>query len=100
MADQPTQKCPICNSDTFQMQRYPNYVCMACVDTYGTRTHDNKKIVFSNVNAFGGFQSKIEGENEHGEVHVCYINEIKCYAYEARFGGIVIQPSRENNDMP
>lgn len=100
MAAQPTQKCPICNSDTFQMQRYPNYVCNGCITRYGTRTHDNKKIEFGNVNVFGGFQSKIEGENEYGDVHVCYINEIKCYANEARFGGIVIQPSPDNNNMP
>ena len=43
---------------------------------------------------------KIEDENECGEVHECYVNGIKCHADEARFGGIVIQPSPENNNMP
>ena len=28
-----------------------------------------------------------------GEDHECYINNIKCYADEARFGGIVVQLS-------
>lgn len=93
MNDQPTQKCPICDSDTFQMLRYPHYVCDICISTYDTLTVDNKKIEFSNISPFGGFQSKIEGENEYGSEHYCYINGIKCYADEARFGGIVIQTS-------
>ena len=100
MADQPTQKCPICDSDVFEMQRYPNYVCMACIDTYGTITADNKKIEFSHTAPFGGFQSKIEGENSYGEVHECYVNGIKCSVHEARFGGIVIEPALENNNRP
>ena len=28
--------------------------------------------------------------NVKGNIHECYVNNIKCYADEARFGGIVV----------
>ena len=91
MNQEHTQICPICGEDTPEMGRYPNYVCDTCINTHETLTADNKRIQFSNINPFGGFQSKIEGDENYGNQHECFINGIKCHADEARFGGIVIQ---------
>lgn len=39
----------------------------------------------------GGFiAGYADNGEEHGQ-HICYIDGIKCWADEARFGGIVIQ---------
>lgn len=89
-----SQTCPLCAASVDLCQRYPNYVCDGCIDTHGVVTEDNKKITFANIDYTGGFKSKIEGDIEFGNVHACYINSHKCYADEARFGGIVISASR------
>ena len=88
--DNKVQICPICKNSVFIMDRYPNYICANCVEKYGTYTQDGKKIIFSNRTLFGGFKSIVDGHDT--EIHTCYVNNIKCYADEARFGGIVIQP--------
>ena len=89
------QQCPICRKDVFPMQRYPNYVCSTCIDNHGTRTWDGRTIKFYNQDHTGGFISQIEGLNTHIPVHQCYINGVECWADEARFGGIVIQPTHQ-----
>ena len=85
-----TQQCPLCKEKVYTMNRYPNYICNTCIDTHGPKTMDGKKIEFGNIDVWGGFKSEIEGEIS--TQHICYINKVKCYADEARFGGIVIQP--------
>ena len=87
------QQCPICENNVHPMQRYPNYICSKCIERYDTLTFDGKPITFSNIDWWGGFQSHIEGDKTPTEIHKCYINGIECWADEARFGGIVIQPN-------
>lgn len=82
-----TKKCPICDNDMYFFERYPNMICNQCFDN--TVTKDGFKIEFYNENITGGFYSLMN--NEKGNIHECYINNKKCYADEARFGGIVIQ---------
>ena len=48
----------------------------------------NEEIDFYNEEITGGFYSVVN--NVKGKIHECYVNNIKCYADEARFGGIVI----------
>ena len=93
-----SQKCPICNSEGHYVPRYRNYVCGNCIDTYGTYTKAGQKISFGNIDYWGGFKSKIEGEDNYGSVHECYINNLQCYADEAKFGGIVILLSRHEEE--
>ena len=88
------QQCPICKSKVNSFPRYPNYVCNDCIDKYDTLTWNGYPIKFSNEGFFGGFVSQVMGESTTGNVHKCYINGIECWADEARFGGIVIQPTR------
>lgn len=85
------QNCPICNNNFITLSRYPNTICYNCIKRYKVLTKDGKEIQFYNKSAFGGFMSKIEGEEEYGEEHLCFVNNIPCIADEARFGGIIIQ---------
>ena len=78
--------CPICNNLRFTTSRYPKKICSNCEEL--TVTENNEKIRFFNIDNTGGFLSIVN--NHHGNIHECYINNIKCYADEARFGGIVI----------
>ena len=82
-----TKKCPICDNDMYFLERYPNMICNQCFDN--TVTKDGLEIKFYNENITGGFYSLVN--NKKGNIHECYINNKKCYADEARFGGIVIQ---------
>ena len=94
MTNSASSECPICKSPTMLNPRYKDYVCGTCVGS-GTYTKDNRRIDFYNIDPSGGFKSVIEGENEHGSEHECYIyqqgDKYHCYAEEARFGGIVVR---------
>lgn len=83
--------CPICNDGKKISARYPNAVCRKCYNK--TLTIDNKKIIFYNKDMFGGFISEVDGIT--GNNNICYIDGKKCYATEAKFGGIVVQASIE-----
>lgn len=79
--------CPICNQLRYTTQRYPNKICNNCSKLCVTK--EGKLIQFFNIDNSGGFVSIVDNK-ERGEIHECYVNNIKCYADEARFGGIVI----------
>lgn len=93
--DNKVQNCPICKHSVFIMDRYPNYICTDCIEKHRTYTLDGHEITFSNKSPFGGFKSIVDGRDTDTEIHTCYINGITCYADEARFGGIVIQPAND-----
>ena len=80
------KECPICSKNMRQSQRYPNCICPDCYQL--TVTDKGETITFINEDIWGGFKSIVN--NKQGEIHECYVNNIKCYADEARFGGIVI----------
>jgi hypothetical protein len=103
-------KCPLCLSILeYYTDRYPKMICPKCANGENGKIIDNfgNDVSFSNIDIYGGFAShhKISNgngnsnsngnsnENEiiHKNEHICWINSIKCYASEARFGGIVIQ---------
>ena len=83
------KNCPICDKNMLDFERYPKMICNECVEQ--TVNKDGESINFYNIDPTGGFMSIV---NEiKGEEHECYINNRKCYADEARFGGIVVQLS-------
>lgn len=95
-------KCPLCLFILeYYTDRYPKMICPKCANGENGKIIDNfgNDVSFSNIDIYGGFAShhKISNgnsnENEiiHKNEHICWINSIKCYASEARFGGIVIQ---------
>jgi hypothetical protein len=83
------QTCPICNAEVQPNERYPKYVCEHCAVL--ATSLDGRPLVFSNADMSGGFITYYRDSNEVFGSHECFIKGTKCYADEARFGGIVIQ---------
>ena len=83
------KKCLICEKEMLHSERYPNMICPECVEL--ALTKDGENIKFYNKDHNGGFISIVN--DVKGKIHECYINNRKCYADEARFGGIVVQLS-------
>ena len=87
--------CQICTETHSVQQRYPNAVCNNCIYRRNNTLYDSdgNVVTFSNIDEFGGFVSihRVNNIDVKRSDHVCYINGKKCYADEARFGGIVIQ---------
>lgn len=80
--------CPICSKQTPFSPRYPNYVCKECRNK--ATDENNRLLKFYNISASGGFQAIYNDTGEIYDSHICYIDNRKCFANEARFGGIVI----------
>ena len=88
------QYCPICLVEVASSPRYPRYVCAACD---GKATDENGRLLtFSNESFSGGFIAKYADTGGERDSHVCFIDGVKCWADEARFGGIVIQPMEDS----
>ena len=95
-------KCPIClETLTHFSPRYPKAICSKCADSK-IKDNDGNLVSFHNIDISGGFISKHTINNNYNnsvivekKEHECWVNngkrDIKCYADEARFGGIVIQ---------
>jgi len=69
--------------------RYPRAVCADCVrqacDAQG------RLLDFYNESMSGGFAAVYRQTGERYESHECFIRGVRCYADEARLGGIVVQ---------
>ena len=95
-------KCPIClETLTHFSSRYPKAICGKCAYS-NIKDNDGNLVSFHNIDISGGFISKHTINNNYNnniivekKEHECWVNngkrDIKCYADEARFGGIVIQ---------
>ncbi len=84
------QYCPICNKEVTPNPRYPNYVCGECAEK--ATASDGRKLEFANATLLGtGYVARYVDTQEVYESNICYINQVKCWADEARFGGIVIE---------
>ena len=90
-------KCPIClEIMNYYTDRYPKMICHKCSNGDNGKIIDNfgNDVSFSNIDIYGGFSSHHKINNNeivHKTDHICWINTVKCYASEMRFGGIVIQ---------
>ena len=92
---QQIQECPICLTEVAFSARYPRYVCASC---YKKAVDENNRLLnFYNESISGGFIAIYADTNEARKSHVCYIDGVKCWADEARFGGIVIQTYDEKS---
>lgn len=81
--------CPICNNETYRTHEI-NKVCYSCYNN--TVDRDGNKVSFRNIDVFGGFKSihYIKDNISERNEHVCYISNVKCYAEEGIYGGIII----------
>jgi hypothetical protein len=73
--------------------RYPKMICIDCHNRPDIKDSDGFNVYFANQSITGGFISihSIDNKLVEKEDHICFIDGVKCYATEARFGGIVIQ---------
>ena len=86
-------KCLVCNEEkAFHIERYPRMICNVCNELDYFDEQGNK-VEFFNEDIYGGFFSshKINGNTIIKREHICYIQNIRCYADEGRFGDIIIQ---------
>jgi hypothetical protein len=83
------QHCPICSVEVPPSLRYPRYVCSTCAEK--AASPDGRPLAFANESLSGGFIARYADSGEPYPSHECFIDGTKCYADEARFGGIVIQ---------
>ena len=92
-----THSCPICSKPTPHQERYPLAVCSNCFNKASDKPNGmaslrtGRKLSFFNLDLGGGYRAVVEETGEEYDSHVCYIDEVKCRADEARFGGIIIQ---------
>lgn len=83
------QFCPICEAEVSFSQRYPLYVCNDCYKK--AVSAEKRPLTFGNLSISGGFAAYYADTKESYDSHVCFIENVECWADEARFGGIVIQ---------
>jgi hypothetical protein len=92
--------CPICGEQQPAVPRYPDYLCRSCVARASTA--DGRRLVLVNTSLSGGFAARYADTEELCEevtiTHVVYIDGVRCWADEARLGGIVVQPRSEGTD--
>ena len=83
--------CPICDTTTKTLPRYPRRVCGTCAAKASDES--GRALEFFNTSFGGGFIAYYADSNqtETHPGHLCFIDGIRCYADEARFGGIVIE---------
>ena len=96
------QFCPICNSEVMPMQRYPDYVCESCAVEV---TDLNGELVeFYNESISGGLVAHRKNpasgrfdfvDPELSKNPIVIIRNVKCFAAEAKFGGIVFRPYKK-----
>ena len=86
--------CPICGREQPALSRYPDYLCRDCVGR--ASTEDGRRLDLVNTSAGGGFAARYADDGELCEevtlTHVVHVDGIRCWADEARLGGIVVQP--------
>lgn len=83
------QHCPLCRDDVQYSERYPKYVCSNCAEKITDA--DGRNVNFFNLDLYGGIGGEYVDTGEAYNKQVCYIDGVKCYAEEGRFGGIVVQ---------
>jgi len=86
------QHCPICSAEVAPSTRYPRHVCGACA--VRASSVDGRVLGFSNEGLLGEFVAEFMDTGEVYDGHECFIDGVKCHAFEARFGGIVIEVER------
>ena len=89
-AEDVSQRCPVCGKGQPASPRYPRYLCAGCVAQ--ATDAGGRPLVFCNAGLGGGFAAIYSDTDEHYDSQDCYVQGVHCWADEARFGGIVVQP--------
>lgn len=101
MADAPSDHhCPGCGALQKAFLRYPWYFCQTCLE----RAEDGagNRLAFGNATAFGGliWRHASEPDQWRDAIRVlCRIAGRPVVVSEARFGGVVAEPLREDGAL-
>ncbi len=83
-----THPCPHCSSPMPYLPRYPMAVCSSCVERAVDK--NGRHLAFYNTSIFGGFEAMYSDTGDVHPSHECFIDGVRCWADEARMGGIVV----------
>lgn len=83
------QACPICGAAVAANPRYPKYLCTDCVKR--ASDGNGKRLSFFQSSPDGRYAARYAVDGEPYASHECFVDKKKCWADEARFGGIVVQ---------
>jgi len=92
-SSEPKQFCKLCAIEVMHWSRYPAYVCNTCAEKI--TDIEGRSVVFSNIDISGGLIGHYRDNEQPYESNICFIEGVKCYAKEARFGGVVIEVVNE-----
>ena len=94
--------CPICGTEQPAVPRYPGYLCRECAGRAATA--DGRRLTLTNTSRSGGFAARYADDGELAAeetvTHLVYVDGVRCWADEARDGGIVVQPWPEDEPPP
>lgn len=86
------QFCSNCKEEIGFFQRYPKLICGNCKQKITDK--NNRLVEFFNTEGLGygcqGYYCETNQKEKYNS-DICYLGEIKYFAEEGRFGGIVIQ---------
>lgn len=85
-----SQECPICRAHVEESPRYPRYICDSCAER--VTDAEGRRLKLFQTGPFGGYAAAYADNSETYDSNEVYVNGVACWAEEARFGGIVIQP--------
>lgn len=85
--------CPVCGREQPAVPHYPGYLCRECV-ARGT-DEGGRRVVLGNTSETGGFAARYADDQslaaEVTVTHFVYVDGNRCWADEARYGGVVVQ---------
>jgi hypothetical protein len=93
------QNCSNCGIEVGYFGRYPKYICGVCVEKITDK--EGSSLAFYNTDFPGvGCQGYYIDVNpiEKYKSNICFIGNQEFFAEEGRFGGIVIQKKKINNN--
>jgi len=83
------QVCPTCGREVEPNPRYPRYLCSACVERAADT--NGELIQFYQASPDDQYAARYATTGVDYPNHECFVDGVKCWADEARFGGIVVQ---------
>ena len=86
-----SQPCPACLCEVDASERYPRYLCAACLERASDRPEGGRRVEFSVGFLTGGVAGRYPDSGEDYASELCFVGDLMCRAEQARFGGIVVQ---------
>ena len=90
------QECPICHCILREHPRYKRYLCPECASE--AESEDGRPLCFANFTESGGYKAWYADTEEPYESNLCFVRGVRCWAEDAKFGGIAISALEPGKD--